>query len=134
MVVRGVTRPAIGSPALRRRGVEGREFGVSADKSPALEGASAPSTVTMTSLLSMQEAESGLQQDREARRHGSAMVDELTDLQRALLSEGTPDLQQLAALAARPVTAADPGLAGLLQAVRLRAGIELARRGYAVPV
>lgn len=134
MVVRSVTRPAIGGVAARRRGSDGRAFGVSAEKSPALEGPSALPAVTMTSLLSMQEAESGLQQDREARRHGTAMVDELTGLQHALLSDGAPDLQQLATLAARPVRAADPGLAGLLQAVRLRAGIELARRGHAVPV
>ena len=87
--------------------------------------------VAVASLLALQESESGLQQDREARQHGEAVMDELTELQRALLGEDGPDLDRLALLVARPVTVSDPALAGVLRAVRLRAGIELARRGRA---
>ncbi|HYZ61637.1 MAG TPA: flagellar assembly protein FliX, partial [Acetobacteraceae bacterium] len=84
--------------------------------------------VSVLSLLALQEAESGAVQDREARRHGTAVLDELSELQRDLLGEGAPKLDRLAALAARPVAAADPALAGVLRAIQLRAGIELARR------
>ena len=87
--------------------------------------------VAVMSLLALQEHESGLQQDREARQHGTAVMDELSALQRALLGGDGADLDQLEILMARPITAADPALAGVLRAVRLRAGIELARRGRA---
>lgn len=92
------------------------------------DAAVATSSVSVTSLLALQESESGLHQDREARQHGEAVIDELTELQRALLGADGPDLDRLTALVARPITASDPALAGVLRAVRLRAGIELARR------
>lgn len=82
----------------------------------------------MASLLAIQEFESDAQQDREARRHGEAMLDELSELHLALLGADGPDLGRLAKLVERPVTTSDPGLAGVLRAVRLRAGLELARR------
>ncbi|MDP9096106.1 MAG: flagellar assembly protein FliX [Pseudomonadota bacterium] len=131
MVVVGVSRSNTGRVAPFRRVSEGRPFAVKADAAAQTDETVATSSVSVTSLLTLQEAESGLHQDREARRHGEAVIDQLTELQHSLLSEEGPDLGRLAALVARPITASDPALAGLLRAVRLRAGIELARRGRA---
>lgn len=131
MVVVGVSRSSISSPAPRSRASEGRSFGVRAERAAQADAALATPGVAVASLLALQESESGLQQDREARQHGDAVIDELTDFQRALLGGQEPDLDRLAVLVARPVTVSDPALAGVLRAVRLRAGIELARRGRA---
>ena len=132
MVVAGVSRSGISGPAPRARAGEGRSFGVTAERAAQADAAVATPGVAVASLLALQESESGLQQDREARQHGEAVVDELIELQRALLGgEHGPDLERLAVLVARPITASDPALAGVLRAVRLRAGIELARRGHA---
>ena len=127
MVVGGVTRLNDGAGPVRR-GTERRAFAVRVDRGEPAERAVASSGVSMVSLLSMQEAESDAQQDREARQQGEAMLDELGELQRALLGDGGPDLARLARLASRPVAASDPRLAGVLRAIRLRAGVELARR------
>jgi hypothetical protein len=70
--------------------------------------------------------------EREARRHGRAVLDMLTALQRSLLA-GPPDpatLRQLAALAAEIPPAADPELRACLAQVRLRARVELVRYGF----
>ncbi len=130
MVVGGVTRLTDGTLPVRR-GTERRAFGVTAGGAAPTERAVASGGVSIVSLLAMQEAESDAQQDREARQHGEAMMDELSELQRALLGEGGPDLGRLEQLAARPVTVSDPRLAGVLRAIRLRAGVELARWGRA---
>ena len=134
MVVSGVTRLGSGGALPRRRGVEGRSFGVAAEKTVSVGGPMATGAVSVTSLLALQEAESGMHQDREAKKHGTAIVDELTELQCALLGGDGPDLDRLETLVARPISASDPVLAGLVRAVRLRAGIELARRGRVAAV
>jgi hypothetical protein len=126
MVVGGVTRLTDGALPVRR-GVERRTFAVSVDRGSTAERTVASNGVSMVSLLAMQEAESEAQQDREARQHGEAMMEELSELQRALLGTEGPDLTRLAELAARPITACDPMLAGVLRAIRVRAGVELAR-------
>jgi hypothetical protein len=71
-----------------------------------------------------------LLQDREARRHGDAMLGALASLQAALLT-GTEAAARdsLAALAATRPQAADPGLEQTLQAIAVRAAVELAKRG-----
>ena len=89
----------------------------------------AAAPVGLSGLLAMQEAEAGFVQDREARRHGLAVMAELAALQRELLGGGGGGLDRLAALAQRSPAAADPRLAGVLRAVQMRAQIELARRG-----
>jgi hypothetical protein len=130
MVVVGVSRTGSGSMPVRQRSTA-LGFGLKAQEMEE-QGAPVPvGGVAITSLLAMQESESGLQQDREARSYGEAMVDELADLQLALLGETGPDLDRLEAVMRRKVSAADPGLAGVLRAIRLRAGVELARRGRA---
>lgn len=130
MVVAGVSR-AVSGVALPRRGAERSGFGVRTERAGRMEAAVPTSAVAMTSLLAMQEAESDAQQDRDARQHGEAVMDELGALQRALLGADAGDTARLARLLERPVVAADPGLAGLLQAIRVRAGVELARRARA---
>jgi Class II flagellar assembly regulator len=83
-------------------------------------------------MLAVQEAEADHVRNRAARRHGEAMLAELAALQRGLLG-GTADaaLDRLAGLAQALPDAADPGLAAALQAVALRARVELARRQIA---
>ena len=97
---------------------------------PAGSGAStAAAPVGLSGLLAMQEAEAGFVQDREARRHGQAVMAELAALQRELLGGGGASLDRLAALGRHSPQAADPRLAAVLRAVQMRAQIELARRG-----
>lgn len=127
MVVVGVSRTPSNVPALRR-GVAASGFGVKAERAGRPDAAVPMSGVSMVSLLAMQEAESEAQQDREARQHGEAVVDELTGLQLALLGHGEGNTARLIRLVERPVVASDPMLAGLLRAVRVRAAVELARR------
>lgn len=94
-------------------------------------GAVAPAA--LLGLLAVQEAEGAAARDRDARRRGKQMLDELARLQRALLT-GRADrdgLRALAALAAESGDAADPALATLVRAVAVRARVELARLGAA---
>lgn len=85
----------------------------------------------LTGLLAMQEAGTAELRDREARRHGRAMLQGLAALQRALLAgQDDPEtLHELGQLAARETDAADPALLAVVRATRLRAQVELARRG-----
>jgi hypothetical protein len=67
-------------------------------------------------------------QDRQARRHGSDMLDALARLQAGLLGGPSgPDRQQLEDLAKHRPSAADPVLEAALQAIALRAAVELAK-------
>jgi len=91
-------------------------------------------------MLALQEHTTAGTGDREARQHGRQLLEALADLQRALLSNGSGDaLQHLAALADLPLPAADPALARVIVAIRLRARVEAARaeaaasRGTAKP-
>ncbi len=87
----------------------------------------------LDAMLALQEAEAEAARDRNARRHGKALLDALAELQRALLAESDdqegPALHRLAALLEAPPDAANPALAGVLRALALRARVELARRG-----
>ena len=129
MVVGGVGRLTEGTIPVRR-GTERLAFGVSAERGSATERAVPSSGVPLASLLAMQEDESGARQDREARRHADALMEALGELQLALLGEQGPDLGRLRQLSEQPVHAADPRLAMVLRAVRVRAGVELARREH----
>ena len=90
-------------------------------------GAAAPAA--LLGLLAVQESEGEAVRDRDARRRGKQMLDELTRLQRALLGGrlDPENLRALAALAADPGIAADPLLAAAVRAVSVRARVELAR-------
>lgn len=81
-------------------------------------------------LLALQEAQTQAVSEREARRHGHAMLAALKRLQLALLTRNgvsQDDLRRLADLAASPAPGADPALVSLLGAIGLRARIELAK-------
>lgn len=127
MVVGGVRGASVRDVPVRR-GPEQRAFSVGVNRGGAAERALPSSGVTITSLLSMQEYESPEQQDQRARHHGEAITDALGELQRALLGDGAPELGRLTALVERPIYASDPLLAGIVRALRVRAGVELARR------
>jgi hypothetical protein len=127
MWVNGVYRAPSAAARTSRAPRPGAAFRVSEEREETTE-AVATAGVAMPSLLLMQEAGSDALQDRDAKRHGAAVLDELRDLQLSLLGDGGPQLERLARLADRPIGAADPRLAGVLRAIQLRAGIELARR------
>ena len=98
---------------------------------PASAAVGGPAPVGLHGLLALQEAEADAVQDREARRHARAMLDDLSSMQRALLG-GDPDgttaaLSRLADAARRGPAAADPRLRAVVQAIAMRAAVEAAR-------
>jgi hypothetical protein len=121
-VARGPDRPVSGAFSLR-----------SGTAPAATGGLTAVTGVALPGMLALQEAEAEASRDREARRHGQAVLEELAGLQRALLA-GPADpalLNRLTALTKAPPEAADPLLRAALQAVALRAKVELARLSLA---
>jgi hypothetical protein len=86
----------------------------------------------LVGMLALQEAEAQAAGVKNAKRHASALLDALRELQHGLLSE-TEDkpenIARLARLFGGAPAVADPQLADLLAAIRLRARIELLRRG-----
>ena len=85
----------------------------------------------MDAMLSLQEADPVLERDRKARRHGQSILAALAALQRALISGGAGGaaIAQLSDLLRDLPHAADPALASVMSAIRLRAMVELARAG-----
>jgi hypothetical protein len=72
------------------------------------------------------------ERDRRAREQGRQLLSALAGLQHLMLGDGDPApvLDQLRALATdEPELPADPALADVLGAIRLRVRIELVRRG-----
>lgn len=106
-------------------------FAVALDQPVAASGAMAAGAVH-PSILALQEAAAETVGDREAKRHGQAMLKSLAALQHEWLrASGSPHaaLQELSALVESVPEATSPPLAALLRAVALRARIELARTG-----
>jgi hypothetical protein len=119
----------------------GSVFTIPDDARPgATEAPEAFATTAMPSLLALQEAgqEAGQQagveaaRDREARRHGSAMLDALAMLQRSMLGgqdrQGVESLQSLARLVQATPPPSDPALAAVQRALLVRVAVELARQ------
>jgi hypothetical protein len=113
--------------------VSGAAFGVRVAEQASAAAVRAPAGATapgaLLGLLAVQEAEGDAVRDRDARKRGRQMLDELARLQRALLS-GRLDpssLHALAALAGDPADAADPAISAVVRAVAVRARVELAR-------
>jgi hypothetical protein len=121
--------PARATPGRHR--AAGR-FEIATEQPAAAQAAPDIATVSLGPMLAMQEAEAAAVGDREARRHGEDVLRELSALQRDLLGEGaSPEgLARLADLAARARAAADPRLRDVLEAIMLRARIELARHAH----
>jgi hypothetical protein len=81
-------------------------------------------------LLALQSGAGDQERDRDARRRADSLLEDLAGLQREMLG-GTPDPARLARLAAlsHGEAGADPALREIVEAIALRAAIELARRG-----
>jgi hypothetical protein len=99
------------------------------DATPAAAGA--VPALALESLLALQATTPEAERDRTARRHGQALLTALSALQRcSLADQGTEDAAaRLDALMRDVPAAADPGLAAVLRAIRLRTRVELARLG-----
>ena len=126
--------PIAGTGARPGRPATGFNVPTTPRGAPAAATAEAPA-VTLAGLLALQAEDTDAAQDREARRHGHNLLAELAALQRALLADdagqGVPldQLRRLEQLAAAQPAAADPRLRDLLEAITLRARVELARFG-----
>ena len=124
---------SVASPASRAsKAKAGSGFVVNADRADAASGTSASAPILHASMLTLQETATETVGDRDARRHGHAMLEVLAALQRAMLlqADGTDRaLGQLAALAEAVPEASTPQLGAIVASIKLRARIELARRG-----
>ena len=125
---------ARGPGAARGTSRWGSGFEVPAEAAVAGTEASATAEVASPGLglLSLQESGAGAGRDAAARRRAGDILDELQALQCDLLAGGAGDPDRLARLAALDAgeEAADPALREVVQAVVLRAKIELARRSH----
>ena len=137
------TAPAVASARIpaARNGDFAVPEAAAALRGPGAASALAPSAA-LAGLLALQEVGPEPVRDRAARRHGRAMLAALAGLQLALLAE--PDsgdgrgpgstapaaaaVERLASLLDGMPPAEDPELAAVLDAVKLRCRIEIARR------
>jgi hypothetical protein len=128
VIVSGIGRAAPLPPAPARAAGGGFSVEVPAQRASAMPSASG--VFALDGMLALQEVGAEIVRDREARRHGQALLKGLAALQHVMLAGGDQDavLQNLANLAGSCPQAADPGLAGVVQALALRAQVELARR------
>src|SRR5206468_276113 len=87
---------------------------------------------SLAGMLTLQERTGETVEDRQARRRGQDLLRALSGMQCAMLEVGhdQESLQTLAGLIADLPCATDPGLRRILQAIALRARVELARRGF----
>ena len=122
--------PAAGAGRTASRGRTG--FALDQGAAPATEagGAAAVGPVGL-GLLAVQEGGERAARDQAARRRAESILQELQSLQRDLLFDG-PDMNRLERLAAFETgeDGADPLLRDAVQAIVLRARVELARRGW----
>jgi len=121
-----------GAPA----GGDGARFRAALPGSAAeAEGAGGGTGVSSSNLLALQQVEKQEDPDAEAREQGARLLDLLARLQRGLLA-GHVDratLTEIERLAgAAMASAADPELAAVVSAIRLRANLELARAEVAL--
>ena len=123
--IAGLAGLTIVRAGVRRPGVAG--FRVAEEAEAAGEAARVVS-VSLPSLLALQEAGEDAVRDREARRHGDSLLDALRELQRAMLGGASAGpLERLQSLTAAMPGAADPRLADVQRALMVRTAVELAR-------
>ncbi len=127
--VRGVSGPSGGTRLQGQAVQRGNRFTV---PEPAIEaGHAVIASASIAGLIALQDEAAPARRNQAARRNGEAMLDDLSRLQAAFLGAQAPGavsaLRQ--ALAASP-QAADPQLNHILASIRLRARIELAKRGH----
>jgi|GEM_PF-6192816 len=87
-------------------------------------------------MLALQESGNAAERDAAARQRAESILNELQGLQADILAGGGTAPDRLARLAALETgeDGADPGLREAVQAIVLRAKVELARRGWPAPV
>lgn len=131
--VSGIGGPAIAGGRAARSIAGASGFHVAGDVSAAesVGQAAAAQPVGLAGMLALQEAETETSANRQGRRQGAAVLDTLRELQHGLLTAcgDAQEIARLTALAREPDCVTDPGLAAVLSAIRLRAKIELLRRG-----
>ncbi len=114
----------------------GPGFSVESDEAaPPVQANQPAQGVALSGMLALQEAETETVQDRTARRHGIALLETLSQLQKILLSaqsNAATEIESLALLTHEMPQAANPGLAAALADIRLRAKIELLRWGIEI--
>jgi hypothetical protein len=131
VVIRGVTGGTNMPGARSTRGASGGfRVGGGADEAREANASTGVSAATAIGLLQVQELAPAGERNARAFRRGEDMLRELKALQLELL-EGRADparLQELIRLT-QGEKPADPGLTEALEAIALRARLELARRG-----
>jgi hypothetical protein len=103
-------------------------------EAPAVGSAMGPAA--LDGLLALQADQTGQIEEREARRHGQALLGGLRRIQLALLTPSGMEseaLERLAALCDEAPFTEQAGLRDVLQSISLRVRIELARRGQMAP-
>ena len=132
VIIPGATQSALAAAAPRRRVRQGDSgFEVPEGDDVAAPAAAAPAA-GLSGLLAMQEAVAVETGDRAAQNHAETVMQELGSLQLELLrGQAAGAASRLAGLARATPHAFDPGLAGVLRAVRLRAEVEAARNALA---
>jgi hypothetical protein len=128
------TRPVGGVSRTARPDARGGSGFAVAEESAGVAMSAATVPLAPAAMLALQELDSQTVQDREARKKGEAVLLALTALQRARLggSGSTANLAEVLAAAGAMTSAQDPRLVGILEAVMLRARVELAR-AHATP-
>ncbi len=131
--VAGLGLGSVGPAAAGRRAGQGTGFHLpDAASSTETTAATATEHIDLGGLLAVQETGTETVRDRAARRQGRQMLDLLRALQCAALANGGADdpatLQNLADLASPEPTADDPALIAVMQAIRVRVAVEMARR------
>lgn len=127
--VSGVRGPGAAGTGVGRKAGPTGGFAVPETAGPAV--AAVPASVSLTTMLSLQETGREDVRDRAARRHGRAILELLAALQHELLDGqgcASASFDRLSALAEAVPDASDPALQQVLRAVALRARIEVARR------
>jgi hypothetical protein len=120
--------------ATQRLGVTRRgPSGFAVPEGPQTKAAAPLLAAGLDAFLSLQEVEAGSERDRRARRHGQSLLDILGRLQHALLGSGDAAalLRQLHDLARDVPVAEDAALRCVVEAISLRAHVELALRAVA---
>ena len=125
------TRAIARNPAARGRTGAARFEVSDSGGDAAAERAGAATAVSLGGLLAMQEESRADDRNQRARAGGAAILAELAAMQRACLEDGDASAvaQRLDGLVASLPDAADPGLAGVVRLIALRARIEMLRAG-----
>ncbi|MBX6742012.1 MAG: hypothetical protein IRY87_08190 [Acetobacteraceae bacterium] len=136
--MRGVGRVTSGAAAMvGRSGSRAGGFSVrcGADEVAGSLALGGPAPVGL-GVLTLQESSGAAERDAAARQRAESILNELQGLQADILAGGDTAPDRLARLAALETgeDGADPGLREAVQAIVLRAKVELARRGWRAPV